>query len=169
MAQTITIQRGLISATSGSTTLLFTQSASGTASRLVVGYLTVTSSNAIQPFASFAVLPSGQSSPNFSVFAACNAAADGTGRLFSATPHDAGGFYVDTYQNQKQPIFYNNLQNITLTRSTWNTSGSAVPTKFFYNSNVMIGPSDSVHVGYSDPNGGLSASIIYCFVIITES
>ena len=168
MAQTITIQRGKVTLTSGSTTLLFTNGATGTASRLITGHLTISSTNLIQPAIGFAVLPSGLSSPDYSVFAGTIASA--AARLFSATPHDAGGQFYNTTSNfAVQPTFYNDTLNIQVIRSMATTTASAIPTRFYYNTNVMIGPSDAIYVGYTDISAANSANVIYNFVIITES
>jgi hypothetical protein len=49
------------------------------------------------------------------------------------------------------------------------TTSSGAPMNAFYNTDVMLGPSDAVYCAWFDNGGGGQSAIVqYCFVLVTE-
>jgi hypothetical protein len=168
MAQTITLQRGQITSTSATTTLLFTNSATGTATRLIVGYLSyLATSNDTDKFCNFGIRRSGASSGTEAVFASSSLSAYGRGGSFS--PHDtATQSIVNTVAqtNNSAKSFVNGLLGAPVS-----SNDNANPRDLqisYYNNTTMIGPSDAVYCYYASATS-ISAVIQYCFILITES
>lgn len=171
MAQTITLQRGELTLANNTNSLVFTNGVGGIATRLVVGYLSWTSNNAtVYGSCTFGVLRSGASSPNFSIIAAC--ATGDARRTVSFSPHDtANGWHGQaTGTFEYSPVLFNSgSAGIAGTPSCLSGSSNG-PTRAYYNSNVMLGPSDAVYCAWFDNGGGNQSAVIqYCFSLITES
>lgn len=169
MPQVIAIQRGALSMTHNTTSLVFTGPSTGSATRIMVGYLSWTSNNAtVYGYCTFSVLRSGASSPNFSVFASTYPA--GPSRTMSFSPHNTrtGWHGSSTGTNEFSPCLYNPssaglIQSVCLSE---NTNG---PNRAWYNSDIMIGPSDAVYCSWYDNGGGARAATVqYCFVTVNE-
>lgn len=169
MPQTITLQRGEVTISNNTSTVLFTNGSSGTATRLVVGYLGYTSDFAtVYGYCTFAVLRNGATSPNFNIIAATYPS--DPARTVSFSPHDTANAWHGqaTSTFEYSPVFRNSTAGI-VGASCLSASGNG-PTRAFYNPNVMIGPSDVVYCGWSDNGGGNRAAVVqYCFTLITES
>lgn len=167
MAQTIALQRGAVTLSAYTSTLLFTNTSSGTATRMVVGYLSwVSDFNTVYGLCTFGVLRNGSSSPNFSIFAGT---AGGPARTETFVPHDTGtGWHGQGISSTENSIAIYNQGGATPIQSSSAYSGAA-PILAWYNKNVMLGPSDSVYVSWYDNGGGnRAATIQYCFTLITE-
>ena len=166
MAQTIALQRGEVTMTSNTSTLLFTNTSSGTSTRVIVGYLSYNSDFAnVSGYCTFSVLRSGEVSPNFSIFGA--ASPGNAAKSVTLSPHNVrtGWHGVSNSANDYTPTL-NNTTNAGLIQATSLGSGGL---KAFYNSDVMLGPSDAVYCSWFDNGGGSRAAIVqYCFVLVTE-
>jgi len=170
MPQTISLQRGQVSASSSTTNLVFTNSASGISTRLIPGYLMILVSSADTGIVcTFGVRRNGASAGNEAVFAIANSQGSFNATSgFSFSPHD-------TAQNIEFP----GSNQAPLSRAIWQGGmnargfyfGSASPNAYvaYYNNNVMIGPSDAVYVYFQSDAGTRTATIQYCFTLITES
>lgn len=174
MPQTIALQRGQITATSGTTNLVFTNTSSGTATRMKIGYLSWTSDfGGVVGRCTFGILRSGASSPNFTAFA--NAFdGDSGNRTVSFIPVTATMNYLpflgSAANNSAYQQWLNNTAGILQTRSYIFNSSSNGANYAIYVDDLMLGPSDQVHVAWNDSGAGSRAGIIqYCFVLITES
>lgn len=171
MPQTITLQRGQISASSSSTNLVFTNSASGIATRLIPGYLGILVSSADTGVRCvFGVRRSGAIAGTESVFAiAFNQGSFNSTDGFSFSPHDTAnqsmGVGGGSTTSQSQAIWQGGLNAYPF------YYGSSTPNAFaaFKHNNVMIGPSDAVYVYFQSDAGTRTATIQYCFTLITES
>lgn len=167
MAQTIALQRGEVTLSAYTQTLLFTNTSSGTATRLVVGYLSWTSNfTSVYGMCAFGVLRSGAASPNFSIFAGT---AGGPATTGTFTPHNTGtgwhGQGVSSTENV--PALYGQGASNPIGSASLYQGSS--PIMAWYNKNVMLGPSDQIYVSWYDNGGGnRAATIQYCFTLITE-
>lgn len=168
MAQTIALQRGEVTMTQNTATLLFTNTSSGTATRMMVGYLSWTSDNpTVYGSCAFGILRNGESSPNFSAFAASSGPV--TRRMVSFSPSNTrtGWHGQGISATEYSPLMSNNSAG--LVQATPFGSTTSGPYNAYYNTDVMLGPSDAVYCSWYD-NGGTSQSAIvqYCFVLVTE-
>lgn len=171
MPQTITLQRGQISASSSSTNLVFTNSASPIATRMVPGYLGVKLNSADTGLRCvFGVRRSGASAGSECVFAI----ADSQGSFnstdgFSFSPHDTAnqlmGVGGGSTSTQSQAIWQGGLNAYGF------YFGSSTPNAYvaLKHNNVIIGPSDEIYVYFQSSAGTRTATIQYCFTLITES
>lgn len=171
MAQTITLQRGELTLTHNTNSLVFTNGASGTATRMVVGYLSWTSNNStVYGSCTFAVLRNGASTPNYSIFAATFVG--DAARTMSFSPHDTtnGWHGQATGTFEYSPCLKNTLDaGIAGTPVSLSASANG-PSRAFYNPDTMLGPSDAVYCAWYDNGGGARSAVIqYCFTLITES
>jgi hypothetical protein len=169
MAQSIALQRGEVTMVHNTSTLLFTNGSSGTATRLVVGYLSYTSNfSTVYGYCTFAVLRNGAASPNFSIIAATYPG--NVSRTVAFSPHDtANGWHGQaTGTFEYSPVLENPDAGIIGARCL--SASSPLPSRAFYNPNVMLGPSDGVFCGWFDNGGGSRSAVVqYCFTLITES
>ena len=168
MAQTIALQRGQVTMTQNTQTLLFTNTSSGTATRMMVGYLSWTSDNStVYGACSFGILRSGESSPNFTAFAAGGGAAVRRMVSFSPSNTRTGWHGQGVSTTEYSPLMSNTSAD--LIGSTCLGSNVGSPVNAYYNTDVMLGPSDAVYCGwYDNGGGGQSAIVQYCFVLVTE-
>jgi len=171
MAQTVTLQRGELTASHNTVTLLFTNAATGIATRMIPGYLSWTSNFAsVSGYCTFGVLRSGAASPNYAIFAACFPAV--AFRTVSFSPHDTSGTFGAALASVNNSVLLNNQGNAGLadTPKSMVNITSNIATKAFFNPNVIIGPSDAVYCAWYDNGGGSQAAVIqYSFALITES
>lgn len=167
MAQTIALQRGSVTISHNTSTLLFTNTSSGTATRVIVGYLSWTSDfSTVYGQCTFGILRNGASSPNFSIFAANYGG--GATRNISFSPNDTStGWHGQGASSiENIPVLYNDTAGII---GAYSLSGSSSPLMATYNKNVMLGPSDQIHCGWYDNGGGNRAAVVqYCLTLITE-
>jgi hypothetical protein len=167
MAQTIALQRGEVTLSSGTNTLLFTNTSSGTSTRMMVGYLSWTSNFAtVYGSLGFGVLRSGESSPNFSMFAATGAAAYKRTVTLSPSNTRTGWHGQDTSNVEYSPLMSNDSAGLIGATSLGPINGS--PYNGFYNTDVMLGPSDAIYCGWKDDGSSRAAIVQYCFVLVTE-
>jgi hypothetical protein len=168
MTQTITLQRGQITATSGSTNLVFTNAATGTATRLVVGYLSYKlASNTDGKYCNFGIRRSGASSGSEVVFASSVQPTYGNGMSFS--PHDTTSQSNINF-GATTASFTKSFNGGLLGSPTQVGSGIYYNAAIaYYNNTTMIGPSDAVYCYYAEDAGIVSAVIQYNFVLITET
>lgn len=168
MAQTITLQRGTVTLTQDTTTLLFTNTSSGASSRIVTGYLSyaIAAGASGYPRLNLGVLRNGATSPNFSVFASANASSSIKAQSFISM--DSLGAWKGNSNNYASPGFSSTTTNL-YGRECLDFAVSPRSSAYFLPS-VMIGPSDAVYAGWYD-NGGssLSGVVQYCMAIITET
>lgn len=167
MAQTVTLHRGQVTLAASTSTILFTSTSSGTATRVIPGYLAWYSDfGTVYGYCTFGILRNGASSPNFSIIAATY---PGTAvRQMSFSPHNtASGWHGQgTSNSEKVPVFTNGTINPTGVGAM--TEGNS--TMAWFNKNLIIGPSDAFYAAWADTGGGNRAAIIeYCFTLITES
>jgi hypothetical protein len=170
MPQTVTLQRGEISMTHNTTSLLFTSTSSGTATRVIPGYLSFQSDySSTYGHCTFGILRNGASSPDFVVFAATTGTQT---RQLHFTPHNtATGWHGQGASSVETSIVFGNFTStIGMTRNVPAYLASGTPTLAWYHKNLMIGPSDAFYCNWFD-NGGSSnpAVVTYCFTLITES
>jgi hypothetical protein len=168
MPQTIALQRGEVTLSNNTNTLLFTNTSSGTSTRMMVGYLSWTSDfSTVYGSLGFGVLRSGASSPNFSMFAATGGA--GYRRTVTLSPSNTrtGWHGQDISTVEYSPLMSNSSAGLIGATPLEPVVGS--PYNGFYNTDVMLGPSDAVYCGWLDNGGGARAAIVqYCFVLVTE-
>ncbi|NBO56414.1 MAG: hypothetical protein EBU84_17890 [Actinobacteria bacterium] len=169
MAQTVTLQRGELTATHNTVNLLFTNAATGIATRMIPGYLSWTSNFAtVFGYCTFGVLRSGAASPNYAIFAA-NYPSDAA-RTTSFSPHDTTGTFGVALANANNSVLLYNDTAGLLNAKAIQFLTSNVASKAFFNPNVIIGPSDAVYCAWYDNGGGSRAAVIqYSFALITES
>ena len=166
MAQTIALQRGQVTMSQNTSTLLFTNTSSGTSTRMMVGYLSYTSDfSTVYGACSFSILRSGESSPNFSTFAASTVGSAARSISFSPSDTRTGWHGSGTSTTEYSPIFVNQGQAGLL--AAFSLSSNLF--RATYNNDVMLGPSDAVYCSwYDNGGGGQSAIVQYCFVLTTE-
>jgi len=171
MAQTITLQRGELSVSSNTTTLVFTNSSSGTATRMIPGYLGM-KMNASDSGVScvFGVRRSGASAGTESVFAVGRT--DGSFTQvngYSFSPHDTAMQAIGV-GGSSTTSFGQAITQGGLNVGAFNF-GSSTPnvSVAFKHNNVMIGPSDEVYVFFRSDSGSRTATIQFCITLITES
>jgi len=171
MAQTVTLQRGEVTLSHNTTSLVFTNGASGIATRLLIGYLSWTSNfSGVIGYCTVGVLRSGASSPNFNIIASTEPYS--SSRTVSFSPHDTTGFtgVIGISQFFASTILFNETAAGIGTRPSSTQQNANVPARAMYNSNTIIGPSDEVHFAWYDNGSGNRAAVIqYCFSLITES
>lgn len=167
MAQTIALQRGTVTLTQGASTLLFTNTSSGTATRVIVGYLSYTSNySTVYGYCSFGILRSGASSPNFTMFAGTYPGQPSRTVSFSPNDTSSGWHGNSGGGTENNPTFSNSGGGLISTSSISVGNGPIVAT---YNKNVMLGPSDAIYAAWYDNGGGGNPAVIqYCFTLITE-
>jgi len=169
MAQTIALYKGSTTISSGAATTLFTNSASGTASRVRFGYLSWTSDFAtVRGFLSIQVFPSGATYP--SLLAAGYSASDARHvsaiPLSSYTGMSSGTSTITLYA----PSFWSSAATFLTSVNSITQSQQNPGSSVFYNQDCLIGPSDVIKANWQDSGGGSrSAEINYCISTITES
>jgi hypothetical protein len=163
MAQTIQLYRGQVTMTQNTNVVLFTNTASGTATRLKVGYIGWQSDfSTVYGNLAIGVLRSGSS--NYVSIGASGGS--NTAREESFIPHNSG---VAAGAGTTSNLPWLNASTVTLQRYG-SLSQNTAPSTAFYVSDVLIGPSDQIGIGWYDNGGGSRAAIVdYCFVGITES
>lgn len=168
MAQTIALQRGEVTMSNNTNTLLFTNTSSGTSTRMMVGYLSWTSDfSTVYGTLGFGVLRSGASSPNFSMFAANGAPNPRRTISFSPSNTRTGWHGQGVSSTEYSPLMSNGAAGL-IGSTPFGSSTSGVYNAF-YNTDVMLGPSDAVYCGWLDNGGGANPAIVqYCFVLVTE-
>lgn len=164
MAQTIQIYRGQVTISQNTSATLFTNTSSGTATRLKVGYLGWQSNfNTVYGALSLGVLRSGSSN----YVAIGGQGGSNASKFVSFVPHNTsitGG----TSTNATFP-FLTNAGDVNLINMSSLYQGNA-PSSAYYISDVLIGPSDQIAIGWYDNGGGGRAAVVdYCIVGITES
>lgn len=167
MAQTIALQRGAVTMSHNTTTSLFTNTSSGTSTRMMVGYLSYVSDfSSVYGYCTFSILRSGASSPNYSIFAASYPG--GAARTIGFSPHDTTtGWHGNSGSAQENnPVFLNQGQAGLLAAFSLSQTN---PIKAMYISDVMLGPSDAVYCSWFDNGGGNRSAVVqYCLVLVTE-
>lgn len=169
MAQIIALQRGSVSIAHNSTTLLFTGPSTGSSTRLIVGYLGyICDFTFVNGYCTFSVLRSGAASPNYTMFAATYPAVPA--KLVSFTPHNTRtGWHgnTNTTTENSPVLFAPNVAGIN--QAQCHSESANGPMRAFYNSDIMIGPSDAIYVSWFD-NGGSArtANVQYCFLTVNE-
>lgn len=164
MAQTIQLYRGQVTCTQGTTTTLFTNTSSGTATRLRIGYIGWQSNfSTVYGALTIGVLRSGSSN-----YVAIGGSGGSTpSRFESFVPHNTSVATGST--NTQSMPWLNNASGVTLYQTN-SLSQASNPSTAYYIADVMIGPSDQVAVGWYDNGGGSRAATVdYCIVGITES
>lgn len=168
MAQTIALQRGEVTMAQNTQTLLFTNTSSGTATRMMVGYLSWTSDfSTVYGQCAFGVLRNGESSPNFATFAASSGPV--TRRMVSFSPSNTrtGWHGQGVSATEYSPLMSNDSAG--LVQSTPFGSTTSGPYNAYYNTDVMLGPSDAVYCAWYDNGGGNRSAVVqYCIVLVTE-
>lgn len=164
MAQTIQLYRGQVTCTQGTTTTLFTNTSSGTATRLRIGYIGWQSNfSTVYGSLTIGVLRSGSSN----YIAIGGSGGSNATRTESFIPHNTSVVAGST-NTQSMPWLANG-STVNLYQTT-SLSQTATPSTAFYIADVMIGPSDQVAVGWYDNGGGSRAATVdYCIVGITEA
>ena len=169
MPQAIALQRGQLSMSNNTTSLVFTGPSTGSATRVIVGYLSwTTSAGLANGYCTFSVLRNGSASPNYSIFAASNGNYNTYTTSFS--PHNVrtGWHASSTTTNENSPVL-SNSSNAGLIGATCLMQTTAGPMLAFYNSDIMIGPSDAIYCSWSDNSGNArTATVQYCFVTVNE-
>jgi hypothetical protein len=135
----------------------------------MVGYLSWTSNfSTVYGYCTFSVLRNGASSPNYSVFASTYPG--GSARTMTLTPHNTrtGWHGSSTSSTEISPILFNQ-SDAGLIGAACLSSSSSGPNRAFYNSDIMIGPSDAIYCSWFDNGGGnQTANVQYCFVTVNE-
>lgn len=170
MAQTVSIQRGEITMTHNTTSLLFTSTASGTASRVIPGYLSwIASGGTVAGHGSIGILRSGEVSPNFVLIAASYPST--LARTMSYSPHDTatGWGSISGVNTANSPILVNPNNAGPIQSQSMFQSGSGANMAWF-NKYIVVGPSDAFYCGWFDNSGSARSAVFqYCFTFITES
>lgn len=173
MAQTLVLQRGEVTASQNTTTLLFTNTASGTATRMVVGYLSWASDfSTVAGRCTFGVLRSGEVSPNFTIFAGSSGGTSSSfNRFITFLPSDHTSSWHGNINNAQENsvIMHSNSAgtNAFKNYSCLVTFGGGSAAR--YTTDVMLGPSDEVHVSWNDNGGNNRAAVIqFCILLVTE-
>lgn len=170
MPQTISLQRGQVSLSSSTSSLVFTNSASGISTRLIPGYIMMRMNSADTGITcTFGVLRNGAAVGNEAVFAIANSqggfnSTDG----FSFSPHDAAlnvSYAGGTSTSQFVKAIYDG--GLLCNSMYFGTSNNAY--QAYYNNDVMIGPSDAIYAYFRSNAGTRTATVQYCFTLITES
>ena len=166
MAQTVTLHRGQVTLAHNTSTLLFTSTSSGTATRVIPGYLSYQSDfSTVYGYCTFGLLRSGASSPDFVIIGATYPGSPV--RHVSFSPHDtASGWHGSgTSTTENVPVFSNGSAGPIGTSSVYQGS----PVMAWFNRNIMIGPSDAFYCSWFDNGGGNRSVVVeYCFTLITE-
>lgn len=161
MAQTIALYRGELTLTNQSVSTIFTNTSSGTATRLRVGYLSWQSDFAtVSGYLTLSIVRNGGTAYN-PVGGTYPGGSPTTARLVGFTSSDSvnvqniGSIYGTGFSNTVAVTPYRTF---------------AYGTIAYYNSTIMIGPSDSVSLSWQDNGGGAQSCLAtYCIVGITES
>lgn len=159
MPQTITLYRGEVTLAQNSLSTIFTNTASGTATRLRVGYLSWQSDNpTVYGSLTLSIVRSGGTAynPVAGTYASNVSRLQGFAPISGLNTQTTGGFFYGsgyTSASSIDPYKVTAFSNIAV-----------------YNDNIMVGPSDSVVLSWND-NGGTNKSCLatYCIVGITES
>lgn len=168
MAQTIALQRGEVTLSNNTSTLLFTNTSSGTSTRMMVGYLSFASNfSSVAGGCTFGILRSGESSPNFSLFAG---SAGYYNRFVTFSPSNTrSGWHGNSGGANENTPFMNSDGTTPLISGSCLSLSNNPARVAWYNTDVMLGPSDAVYCGWSDNGGGNRAAVIqYCIVLVTE-
>jgi hypothetical protein len=164
MAQTIALYRGEITVANATVSTIFTNTSSGTATRLRIGWLSWGSSTSVAaptPRLTLYVAPVGLTYST--IIAATKIVAGGTARFGAAVPM-VGNPSVDT------AIYGQSFSGSDVAPGSASYDyQSTMFSKIYYIQDTIIGPGDLIKVGWSDPIGLNSAVISYCFSTITES
>jgi len=167
MAQTVTLHRGQITMSNNTTSLLFTATSSGTATRVIPGYLSYQSDfSTVYGTCSFGILRSGASSPDFVIIGGTYAGAPA--RQLSLSPHDtASGWHGNgTSTTENVPVL---IQTGTAGPIQLTAMQQGSPIMGWFNKSIIIGPSDAFYCSWNDNGGGNRAAVVeYCFTLITE-
>jgi hypothetical protein len=167
MPQTISLQRGTVTLSNNTSTLLFTATASGTATRVIPGYLSYQSDfSTVYGYCTFGILRNGASSPNFVIIGATYPGSPA--RQVSLSPHDtASGWHGQgTSTTENVPVL---VQTSTAGPIQTSAMNQGSPIMGWFNRNIMIGPSDAFYCAWSDNGGGNRSAVVeYCFTLITE-
>lgn len=168
MAQTIALQRGEVTMSQNTTTLLFTNTSSGTSTRMMVGYLSYTSDfGSVYGACSFSILRSGASSPNYTTFAATYAGGAARTVGFSPSNTTTGWHGNSGSGSENTPVFINQGQAGIIAAFSLAQVGG--PFKAMYLNDIMLGPSDAVYCSWYDNGGGSRSAVVqYCLVLVTE-
>jgi hypothetical protein len=160
---TTTGSPGYVNGVVGTQALSLVNTASGTATRLKVGYIGWQSDfSTVYGRVAIGVLRSGSS--NYVSIGGSNASQ--TARQESLIPHDSG---IAAGSGTTTSLPWLHATSIALQRIV-SLGQDVTPSTAFYISDVLIGPSDQVAIGWYENGGGSRAAIIdYCFVGITES
>ena len=168
MPQTVSIQRGEVTLAHNTSTLLFTATSSGTATRVIPGYLSYQSNfSTVYGYCSFGLLRSGASSPDFVIIGGTYPGSPA--RQLSLSPHDTATGW--------QGSAGSSTANVPVFAQTGSAGPIWTPSMYqgspimgWFNRNIIIGPSDAFYAAWFD-NGGNSRSAViqYCFALITES
>ena len=165
MAQTIQLYRGQVTASSSTTTTIFTNTSSGTATRLRVGYIGWSCAfDSVSGALAIGVLRSGSS--NYVTFGASQPGIVAS-RSTSLIPYNTT-IGSSNSTTEMIPYLFSNDGNFYQFRPYYQTANS--PPMSFYVNDILIGPSDQIAVGWIDVGGGTRAAVVdYCMVGITES
>lgn len=167
MAQTVTLHRGQITMSHNTTSLLFTATSSGTATRVIPGYLSYQSDfSTVYGYCSFGILRDGASSPDFVIIGGTYPGAPA--RQVSLSPHDtASGWHGSgTSSTENIPVL---VQTGTAGPIQQQSMWQGTPIMGWFNRKIMIGPSDAFYCSWYDNGGGNRAAVVeYCFTLITE-
>jgi hypothetical protein len=167
MAQTVSLHRGQVTLANNTSTLLFTATSSGTATRVIPGYLSYQSDfSTVYGYCTFGILRSGESSPNFVIIGATYPGAPA--RQVHLSPHDtASGWHGNgTSTTENIPVLVQTgAAGPIQTGAMYQGAGIMA----WYNKSIIIGPSDAFYCGWSDNGGGNRSAVVeYCFTLITE-
>ena len=172
MTQTIALQSGEVTMTNNTETLVFTNTASGTATRMVVGLLSfhdVTPTGNTYGYCSWAVLRDGASAPDYSEFAGTKPGQPSHAQTLLPFESAQGFFTTDTSAYQNTTVFYSADATSEL-QDYSNKSNSSGPRAGWYRDNVIIGPSDKIYCAWKDNGGNNNTAVFqYSFTLITES
>lgn len=167
MPQTITLNRGTVTLANNTSTLLFTSPSSGTATRVMPGYLSYQSNfSTVYGYCTFGILRDGASSPDFVIIGATYPGA--AARQVSLSPHNtASGWHGSgTSSTENVPVF---VQTSTAGPISAQAMYQGSPIMGWFNKNIVIGPSDAFYCAWFDNGGGNRSAVVeYCFTLITE-
>jgi len=70
---------------------------------------------------------------------------------------------------ENAPVMVNTVNAGLIQSQCFNVTTSGAPMNAFYNTDVMLGPSDAIYCAWFDNGGGAQSAIVqYCFVLVTE-
>ena len=164
MAQTVALYRGEITLASPAVSTIFTNTSSGIATRLRIGWLSWATATSVTPTSlrlTLYVAPVGLTYST--VIAATRVVATGTSRFGAAVPmagnpsSDTAIYALSFTGSDPNPGF-----------TTYDFQSTSF-NKTYYIQDTIIGPGDLIKVGWSEAISSTSAVISYCFSTITES